>query len=158
MPACHGFQRLGWTVCTAALLAAQSYGSEKEAADDCQAPPPPAPAEYPQGAMYGAPYAPPWAGRTYGGGPFPPHGPHAQPQPPRTGYGGSFFAPDSYGSARPDTAAFRSQWFRRPYPYHLDYYRMRYGGSYAPYFGNIYGPPVLFFAPPYPYYGTPYFR
>ncbi|HEX3601738.1 MAG TPA: hypothetical protein VHU84_16410 [Lacipirellulaceae bacterium] len=35
--------------------------------------------------------------------------------------------------------------FQRPYPYHLDYYKMRYGGSYAPYFGNLYGTP----------YGTP---
>jgi hypothetical protein len=26
--------------------------------------------------------------------------------------------------------------FQRPYPYHLDYYKMRYGGSYAPYFGG----------------------
>jgi hypothetical protein len=34
--------------------------------------------------------------------------------------------------------------FRRPYPYHLDYYRLRYGGSYAPYFGNIYGPPRVY--------------
>ena len=25
-----------------------------------------------------------------------------------------------------------SAWFQRPYPYHLDYYKMRYGGSYAP--------------------------
>lgn len=39
--------------------------------------------------------------------------------------------------------------FQRPYPYHLDYYRMRYGGSYEPYFGNLYGPPQ-FYAP---YYG-----
>jgi hypothetical protein len=31
--------------------------------------------------------------------------------------------------------------FQRPYPYHLDYYRMRYGGGYAPYFGNLYGTP-----------------
>lgn len=45
--------------------------------------------------------------------------------------------------------------FQRPYPYHLDYYRMRYGGSYAPYFGNLYGPPQVVTAPPYygPYYG-----
>jgi hypothetical protein len=42
-------------------------------------------------------------------------------------------------------------WFQRPYPYHLDYYRMRYGGSYAPYFGNLYGPPN------YNYYGSPYY-
>ncbi len=48
-----------------------------------------------------------------------------------------------------------SGWFQRPYPYHLDYYKMRYGGSYAPYFGNLYGPPQIVTAPPYygPYYG-----
>jgi hypothetical protein len=34
-----------------------------------------------------------------------------------------------------------SAWFQRPYPYHLDYYKMRWGGSYAPYFGNLYGVP-----------------
>ena len=45
-------------------------------------------------------------------------------------------------------------WFQRPYPYHLDYYKMRYGGSYAPYFGNLYGPPQVVTAPPY--YGTYY--
>jgi hypothetical protein len=47
-------------------------------------------------------------------------------------------------------------WFQRPYPYHLDYYRMRYGGSYAPYFGNLYGPPQVVTAPPYygPYYDS----
>jgi hypothetical protein len=33
--------------------------------------------------------------------------------------------------------------FQRPYPYHMDYYKMKYGGSYAPYFGNIYGPPTF---------------
>ena len=46
-------------------------------------------------------------------------------------------------------------WFQRPYPYHLDYYKMRYGGSYAPYFGNLYGTPEVVTAPPYygPYYG-----
>jgi hypothetical protein len=50
---------------------------------------------------------------------------------------------------------FNAGWFQRPYPYHLDYYRMRYGGSYAPYFGNLYGPPQVVTAPPYygPYYG-----
>jgi hypothetical protein len=32
---------------------------------------------------------------------------------------------------------------------------MRYGGSYAPYFGNLYGPPQVVTSPPYygPYYG-----
>jgi hypothetical protein len=49
----------------------------------------------------------------------------------------------------------QSNWFTRPYPYHLDFYKMKYGGSYAPYFGNIYGPPQVVTAPPYygPYYG-----
>ena len=40
-------------------------------------------------------------------------------------------------------------WFQRPYPYHLDYYRMKYSGSYAPYFGNLYGPPAVSITPPY---------
>ncbi|WP_425400696.1 hypothetical protein [Aeoliella sp.] len=42
--------------------------------------------------------------------------------------------------------------FQRPYPYHLDYYRMRWGGSYEPYFGNLYGPPNVVLGVPY-YYG-----
>ena len=52
----------------------------------------------------------------------------------------------------------QSGWFQRPYPYHLDYYKMRYGGSYAPYFGNLYGTPLgtpqVVNYPPYygPYY------
>jgi hypothetical protein len=48
-------------------------------------------------------------------------------------------------------------YFQRPYPYHLDYYRMRYGGSYAPYFGNQYGVPQVY-APAYGYppYGAGY--
>lgn len=48
-----------------------------------------------------------------------------------------------------------ANWFQRPYPYHLDYYKMRYGGSYAPYFGNLYGTPQIVNYPPYygPYYG-----
>ncbi len=41
--------------------------------------------------------------------------------------------------------------FQRPYPFHLDYYRMKWGGSYAPYFGNLYGPPNYFFN------GSPFF-
>ena len=44
-----------------------------------------------------------------------------------------------------------SGWFQRPYPYHLDYYKMRYGGSYAPYFGNLYGTP---FGTPQVVYGN----
>ena len=49
----------------------------------------------------------------------------------------------------------QSGWFQRPYPYHLDYYRMRYGGNYDPYFGNLYGPPNLIFPQAYP---APYFN
>jgi hypothetical protein len=41
--------------------------------------------------------------------------------------------------------------FQRPYPFHLDYYRMKWGGSYAPYFGNLYGPPNYFIN------GTPWY-
>jgi hypothetical protein len=44
-----------------------------------------------------------------------------------------------------------SGWFQRPYPYHLDYYKMRYGGSYEPYFGNLYGPPII--VSPFPFFG-----
>jgi len=40
--------------------------------------------------------------------------------------------------------SFQQQWFQRPYPYHLDYYRWKWGGSYAPYFGNLYGPPQVY--------------
>ena len=39
--------------------------------------------------------------------------------------------------------------FQRPYPFHLDYYRAKWGGSYAPYFGNLYGPPNFFFGTPF---------
>jgi hypothetical protein len=42
---------------------------------------------------------------------------------------------------RRQTPQVSSAWFQRPYPYHLDYYKMRYGGTYAPYFGNLYGTP-----------------
>jgi hypothetical protein len=61
----------------------------------------------------------------------------------RRGFGNAMMPPVSAG------------WFQRPYPYHLDFYRMRYGGSYAPYFGNLYGTPQVVNYPPYygPYYG-----
>jgi hypothetical protein len=61
------------------------------------------------------------------------------------------------GHRAPQTVVANS--FQRPYPYHLDYYRVRYGGSYAPYFGNMYGVPQVV-APVYGYppgpYGFPY--
>jgi hypothetical protein len=52
-------------------------------------------------------------------------------------------------------------WFQRPYPYHLDYYRMRYGGTYEPYYsGGLYGVPQVIVPPVYGYggfgYGQPY--
>jgi len=51
---------------------------------------------------------------------------------------------------RPRAALSQQRWFQRPYPYHLDYYRLRYGGSYAPYFGYLYGTPdVLLNSPAY---------
>jgi hypothetical protein len=43
-------------------------------------------------------------------------------------------------------------WFQRPYPYHLDFYRMQYGGSYEPYYGGaLYGPPRILVPPAYGY-------
>jgi hypothetical protein len=44
---------------------------------------------------------------------------------------------------------FSGSYFTRPYPYHLDYYRMRYGGSYAPYYGNLYGQSNSFYPAQY---------
>ena len=44
----------------------------------------------------------------------------------------------------PSAKSVDSGWFQRPYPYHLDYYRMRFHGSYAPYFGNYNAPPTNF--------------
>lgn len=44
----------------------------------------------------------------------------------------------------------RGPWFQRPYPYHFDYYRQRYGGAPAPQPANIYLPPAV--------YGPGYFR
>ncbi|MFV2069675.1 MAG: hypothetical protein ACC645_22135 [Pirellulales bacterium] len=79
--------------------------------------------------------------------------------PPAYGdVGGSGHLPAGPLPGNPDAGRFpgyqvpryESSWFQRPYPYHLDYYRMRYGGSYAPYFGNLYGPPAY-------YYGVPPF-
>ncbi len=46
--------------------------------------------------------------------------------------------------------------FQRPYPYHLDYYKQRFGGSYEPYFGNLYGPPNVVLAPGFGYGGFGY--
>jgi len=48
----------------------------------------------------------------------------------------------------------RGPWFERPYPYHFDYYRQRYGGAPAPQPANIYLPPATsYYMPPYGYRG-----
>ena len=53
-------------------------------------------------------------------------------------------------------ASVNSTWFHRPYPYHLDYYRLRFGGGPGPLPGDFYGVPTH--AGPYAYppggYGT----
>lgn len=56
-------------------------------------------------------------------------------------------------------AAIAAGSFQRPYPYHLDYYRQRYGGGYEPYFGNLYGSPNIVGTQPFAfsqYPTTPY--
>jgi hypothetical protein len=88
---------------------------------------------------------------------------HAQPSGQSTYQRKGTYAKDSkrhHGDRRHwRTPEFSSQTsagsFQRPYPYHLDYYRAKWGGSYAPYFGNLYGPPNYFLGTPY-YGGDPY--
>ncbi len=60
------------------------------------------------------------------------------------------------GARRHPRGSYNEGWFQRPYPYHLDYYRMRYGGSYEPYFGNLYGPPINVF-PSRGFYGGQFY-
>jgi hypothetical protein len=55
--------------------------------------------------------------------------------------------PDARFSRRPPIApqpTVQGYWFQRPYPYHLDFYRQAYGGSYEPYFGFLYGTPSVY--------------
>ena len=63
----------------------------------------------------------------------------------------------NHGMSQRSQGSYEGGWFQRPYPYHLDYYKMRYGGSYEPYFGNLYGPPVYVF-PSSGYYGGVYYH
>lgn len=58
----------------------------------------------------------------------------------------------------PQPAVAHGAWFQRPYPYHLDYYRLRYGGTYEPYYsGGLYGTPQVIAPPAFGYgYGPPY--
>ncbi len=68
--------------------------------------------------------------------------------------------PDHHRPTRPVVQApsIESGHFVRPYPFHLDYYRMRWGGSYEPYFGNLHGPANIIVAPsfvaPNPFFGN----
>lgn len=63
-------------------------------------------------------------------------------------HGDRFRAPHHGRQMRPrGEYSTEGSWFQRPYPYHLDYYRMRYKGSYEPYFGNLYGPPIVVMPP-----------
>jgi hypothetical protein len=77
-------------------------------------------------------------GSYHGGSPnhhYPPNRQHGK----HFGHGGKGYQPPQVSGG----------FFQRPYPYHLDYYRMRWGGSYAPYFGNLYGPPDVVLGAPY---------
>lgn len=78
-----------------------------------------------------------------------------QKQPPRQ-HSDQHYQHRRYGNPGPQVSGGS---FQRPYPYHLDYYKMRWGGSYAPYFGNLYGPPDVLLGVPYgslPYGAGPY--
>ncbi|MFO0792278.1 MAG: hypothetical protein U0805_22695 [Pirellulales bacterium] len=105
------------------------------------------------------PQVPPGSGGGSNGGPSGGGGPHGEsPGPAGGGHGGRNQWPvyqrhpgdwrrrsgdwRGYGNGRSGMMPqISSGWFQRPYPYHLDYYKMRWGGSYAPYFGNLYGVP-----------------
>ena len=73
-------------------------------------------------------------------------------------YGGQYARAQGYhGMSQRRQGGYEGGWFQRPYPYHLDYYKMRYGGSYEPYSGNLYGPPAYVF-PSSGYYGGVYYH
>lgn len=67
---------------------------------------------------------------------------------------GSYYYPRSRHAYRYQQPYARGQsqmgWYQRPYPYHLDYYKNRWSGSYAPYQGNGYEPPVGYTPAPAP--------
>jgi hypothetical protein len=66
-------------------------------------------------------------------------------------HGGQYFGRPGFNNwyGGPYAQQFSGNYFTRPYPYHLDYYRMKYGGSYAPYYGNLYGQPNSVYPPQY---------
>ncbi len=70
--------------------------------------------------------------------------------------------PDQRPNYRPDqrpnpgrqAPTVESGTFQRPYPFHLDYYKQKFGGSYDPYFGNLYGPPNVVLGAPWAGFGV----
>jgi hypothetical protein len=78
-------------------------------------------------------------------------GPNTGGQGPNFGGPGSNFGGGGgYRNGNfPNQNQISGSYFTRPYPYHLDYYKMRYGGSYAPYYGNLYGPSYSYYPPQY---------
>lgn len=95
------------------------------------------------------------AGGAAGQGPVPPAGP-GQPGGPTPVYqrsalrpGPALGGPRFRGPIFGPNATIESGAFQRPYPYHLDYYKQRFGGGYEPYFGNLYGPPAVVGAQPF---------
>src|SRR5690606_9934101 len=95
----------------------------------------------------------PWHGEPFQGG-YHASGTYGGHHGPK----GSGHSPHGLGGGHHQGGYVAGSYFQRPYPYHLDYYRLRYGGSYAPYFGNQYGVPQVV-APYYAYppyvYGWP---
>lgn len=83
------------------------------------------------------------------GGGHPGYGPSHAPYP------GKYYGRPDYGRRPLPEANVSAGTFQRPYPYHLDYYKQRYGGSYEPYFGNLYGPPNVVLGGVYGGYGAP---
>ncbi len=100
-----------------------------------------------QGMPYtGSPYAgPAYAPQYYGGygyGGYGHRGYGYRGAPPRVNQ------PDPGQPTHPNepTGSYYGGEYQRSYPYHLDYYKMRYGGSYKPYNSNLYvRPPVNFY-------------
>ncbi|MEM6798313.1 MAG: hypothetical protein AAF589_02260 [Planctomycetota bacterium] len=65
----------------------------------------------------------------------------------RAAYPPRGYRPARYPARHAASPQIASGSFQRPYPYHLDYYKQRYGGGYDPYFGNLYGPPNVVLSP-----------
>ncbi len=71
--------------------------------------------------------------------------------PPEQGYPGRRppNRPDANWGDNQQSPSIAAGTFQRPYPFHLDYYKQKFGGSYDPYFGNLYGPPNVVLATPF---------